>query len=405
MSAACFLQTLDAKVQHTGYRNRSIYLAMRAHLQQLQGTYTEALGSLREAETVLREEHPTNFSRHALLIYGNYAWIYYHLSNFEMVELYLGRIHEICRSLSSPEPYSVQIPEIYAQKGWSLLAVSFQYGEEAKKCFQMALQGDKSNRDFQAGLAISIFATWTHSQRSDHWEEAKRLIEKNHRRHPLNDELKVHLASLLEKIDWQRAERLVEEVVRSSLDPEVLRKAAQVCGQSSVSRAISVLQYGLTLAPSYHLLQYDLGVYYKEQAAEAPPGEREEILAAAKESFKRAVEMDPESVFSRLELAQLYIEKDPVYAEEIYYTLKSELPRFSDRCQLAIYLHCGDFLLQRRGLRQEALEMYEAGFTLPGGHHKEWQQLRSRLKALAEVFEEDSKTGCIPSCYSSSLEG
>ncbi|XP_015281519.1 PREDICTED: interferon-induced protein with tetratricopeptide repeats 1-like [Gekko japonicus] len=386
------LQTLATKVQHTAYRNRGVYLAMRAYLQQREGNYVEALGSLREAEAVLKQDHPTNFSRQALVTYGNYAWIYYHLANFETVELYLGRIHEICQSLSSPEPYSAHIPEIHAQKGWSLLAAGSQNGEEAKMCFQTALQGDKSNKDFQAGLVLSLFAAWTCSQKADHWKEAKRLVEIYHRRRPLNDEVKVHLASLLEKTDWQRTKRLAEEAVRSSLDPEVLRNAAKVCQQRAPSRAIDILQQAIALAPGYYLLHHDLGVCYANQLQEAAaPEEREETLTAAIESFKRAVEMDPRGLISRLALARMYSERAPLHAQEIFHNLVKELPSFSKRGQRVICLHWGDFLLHWKGLRREAAEVYRAGLALPGGGHKEWQQLRRKLEAVDMMCEEDSE--------------
>ncbi|KAL8222573.1 UNVERIFIED_CONTAM: hypothetical protein K2H54_077492 [Gekko kuhli] len=389
------LQTLAAKVQHTAYRNRGVYLAMQAYLQQLRGNYVEALGSLREAEMVLKQDHPTNFSRQALVTYGNYAWMYYHLANYEMVELYLGRIRQICQSLSSPEPYSARIPEIHAQKGWSLLAAGFQNGEEAKKCFQTALQGDKSNKDFQAGLVVSLFAAWTRSQRADHWKEAKRLVEIYHRRRPLNDEVKVHLASLLEKTDWQRAKRLAEEAVHSSLDPEVLRNAAKVCQLRAPSRAIDILQQAIALAPGYHLLHHDLGVCYANQLQQAAaPEEREETLTAAIESFKRAVETNPQDLNSRLVLARMYSERAPLHAQEILQNLVKELPSFGKRGQQVICLHWGDFLLHWKGLRREAAEVYEAGLALPGGSHKEWQQLRRRLEALGTMCEEDDERGC-----------
>nr|XP_020668103.1 interferon-induced protein with tetratricopeptide repeats 5-like [Pogona vitticeps] len=105
------LTTLALRIKHTGYRNRGIYLAMRAYLQHLEGQDKEALGTLRDAEEALKEEHPSDFSRQVLVTYGNYAWVYYHLSNYEMVERYLGQIREICQSLASPQPYLAAIPE------------------------------------------------------------------------------------------------------------------------------------------------------------------------------------------------------------------------------------------------------------------------------------------------------
>ncbi|KAL8222559.1 UNVERIFIED_CONTAM: hypothetical protein K2H54_077433 [Gekko kuhli] len=385
------LKMVALKVEHTAYHNHSVYLAMRAYLQQVQGNYLEALDSLREAETRLQQDHPDNFSRQVLLIYGNYAWIYYHLVNYEMVELYLGRISEICQSLSSPEPYSVQFPEIDAQKGWSLLAFGFRNGEEAAECFQTALRGDPSNPDFQAGLAISVFASWTHSFKFHLREEARRLMEQALCCQPQNYEVKVHLADLLSDNDWRRSMDLRMEVARNSLNPEDLRNAARLWKKNLLPRAINTLREVIALDPDFHLLHYDLGVCYKMQLEEATSEERGEILAAAIESFQRAVETHPQSIFSRLELAQLYGKKAPLHAEEMYQNLLEELPTASKRCQQAIYLHWGDFLLHRKGLRQEALEMYQAGYLITGSHVKERRQLEARLMKLAEKFEEDSE--------------
>ncbi|XP_053107366.1 interferon-induced protein with tetratricopeptide repeats 5-like [Hemicordylus capensis] len=393
VDAVHILQTLALHVEHTLYRNRSTYLAMRAYLHHLQGCYKEALQSLREAEEALKQDHPANFSRQVLLIYGNYAWVYYHFTNYEMVELYLGRIREICRSLSSPDPYSVLIPEIYAQKGWSLLAVGFRNGEQAKECFQMALKGEEesSNEEFQAGLAISTHASWTHSWAEDLRKEARKLLEEVLFCQPQNHEVRVYLARVLCDTHPQRAESLVEEAVQSSLNPEVLRNASKVYPPQSLPRAIEVLQRAISLDPSFHLLHYDLGIAYWKQVNKASPQEKGDIIVAATESFRRAVETDPLSIFARLKLAILYGEKSSDYEEEIYQNLLDEMPSASKRCQQKIYLHWGDFLLYKKGRKEEALEMYKAGVLIPGDHPLEKKQLKTRLKSLARMFQQDSE--------------
>ncbi|XP_042324838.1 interferon-induced protein with tetratricopeptide repeats 5-like [Sceloporus undulatus] len=379
---------LDLQLEHTLYRNRGAYLAMKAYLLHQQGDYHGALGSLKRAEEVLKQDHPANFSRQTLVTYGNYAWIYYHLTNYEMVELYLGRICEICQALSSPEPYSVEIPEIQAQKGWSLLVGGFRNGPEATECFRMALRKDESNEEFQAGLAFSIFASWTHCWRHDLQEEAQRLLEEIVFNHPQNYEAKVHLISLLSRNNRQRVKSLVDDVVQNSINPDVLRNAAKVCTHKlqSLSQAITILRKAIALNPRYHLLHYDLGCLYKMQLEKALPEEREELAAAATESFNRSLETDPASVFSRLELAKMYGEKSLAYEEEVYENLLEDLPNFSKRCQQAIYLHWGDFLLHKKGERQGALEMYMAGLSITGGHGRERGLLKASLKSLEERF-------------------
>ncbi|KAJ6668248.1 hypothetical protein lerEdw1_015625, partial [Lerista edwardsae] len=184
------------------------------------------------------------------------------------------------------------IPEVRVQQGWFLLAVGFWNGEEAKKCFQAALRGNGPNIEFQAGLALSVFACWTHSWADDLNGEAKGLMEALLIQQTENNlEVIVYLASLLQRTDLQRASRLVEDVIQSSLNPEVLRNAARICRVQSCSRAISVLQQAMALEPSYHLLHHDLGIQYMKHMEGAHPEEKGKMVAAAIESFKQAMEL------------------------------------------------------------------------------------------------------------------
>ncbi|XP_060635658.2 interferon-induced protein with tetratricopeptide repeats 5-like [Anolis sagrei] len=389
------LQTLRLRLEHTSFPNRGAYLALKAYLHHLQEDNNEALESLQEAEEALRKDHPTNFSRQALVTYGNFAWIYYHLTNYEKVELYLEKIHETCQALSSPEPYSVAIPEIHAQKGWSLLAWGFRNGQEAKMCFLLALRGDGSNGEYQAGLAYSAFALWCHTMNEEFNEEAQRVLEEVLVHQPQNAEAKVYLANVIMRKDRARVKSLVEDVAQNSLNPEVLRNAAKVWGYLSLplSWAIAVLEKAIALGPSYHLLYYDLGVCYTKQMKEASQEEREELVAKATKIFKQALEKDPFSVFSQLELAKLYGEKSLADEEEIYQNLMEDLPNLSQRCQQAIYLHWGDFLLHKKRNKEGALEMYTKGFQISGGHGKEQSLLKGRLLSLAKLFQKESETG------------
>ncbi|CAM4502743.1 unnamed protein product [Caretta caretta] len=391
VDAAHLLQTLALRIAHTHYQNQPTLLAMQAYLCHLQGQYEDALQSLREAEEILQRDHPDNFPRQVLVIYGDYAWIYYHLAHYDLVEFYLDKVRKICSSLKSRSPHAAQIPEIHAQKGWSLLAAGFRNGIEATKCFQMALREDEANGELLAGLAIAVFASWTHSHKPVHREAAKKKLAAILHEQQQNYEAKVYLAKILKKCDRQQAEALLEDVVQNSLDPEVLRHAAKFFQPEIIEKAISVLEQAISLNPNYHLLHYDLGVCYKKQLEEAKSGRREEILAAAIEAFKKAVQKDPASVFSRLALAEMYGENTPHYQEEIYLNLLSEMPSLSKKCQQAVYLHWGDFLFYKQKSVWEAAKMYKAGFTIPD-NYLERQQLKSRLEEVSGEFQQSSQT-------------
>ncbi|XP_074832452.1 interferon-induced protein with tetratricopeptide repeats 5-like isoform X2 [Carettochelys insculpta] len=384
------LQTLAGRIAHTRYQNQPALLALRAYLCHLQGQYENALQSLSEAEEMLQRDHPDNFPRQVLVIYGNYAWIYYHLVHYDLVELYLDKVSKICSSLRSCCSYAALIPEVHAQKGWSLLAVGFRNGKDATKCFQLALREDEANGEYLAGLAIAVYASWTHSQSFVFWEAAKKKLWAIIQKQQQNYEAKMYLAKILKKCDRDQAEALLEDVVQNSQDPEVLRNAAMFLHPQFVEKAIAILQRAISLNPSYHLLYYDLGVCYKKQLEEVETG-KEEILTAAIETFKKAVQKDPASVFSKLALAEMYGENSPNYQEEIYLGLMSKMPDLSKKCQQAIYLHWGNFLFHKRKAVHKAAQMYKAGFTIPD-NYPERQKLKIRLEEVAEEFQQNSQS-------------
>uniref|UniRef100_A0A8C8VNJ7 Uncharacterized protein n=1 Tax=Pelusios castaneus TaxID=367368 RepID=A0A8C8VNJ7_9SAUR len=389
VDAVHILQTLALRIAHTHYQNQPTFLAMRAYLCHLQGQYEEALQSLREAEEILQRDHPDNFSRQVLVIYGNYAWIYYHLAHYDLVELYLDKVKKICSSLNSDSPYTALIPEVHTQKGWSLLAAGFRNGREAAECFQMALKKQEENGELLAGLAIALFASSIHSYNPVFWETAKKKFHAIIQEQPQNYEAKLYLAKILKKKDDQQAEALLEDVVQNSRNPEILRNAALFFHPQFLEKSISVLQQAISLNPDYHLLHFSLGVCYKTQLEKAKSG-REEILAAAIEAFKKAVQKDPVSVFAKLALAEMYGENTPQYQEEIYLNIMSEMPSLSKKCQQAIYLHWGDFLFYKQKSVQEAAEMYKSGFAIPD-NNKERSKLEKRLKQVAAEFQKSSQ--------------
>ncbi|XP_042323734.1 interferon-induced protein with tetratricopeptide repeats 5-like [Sceloporus undulatus] len=384
-----FLAYVTHQVKHTFHCNRATYLAMKGFLHFLQRRYSEALQTFEEAEIVLWQEHPTNHAREVLTTYGNYAWIYYYLTNYHKVKFYLDRIHGFCQSLDSPQPYSMIMAENQAQKGWSLLVGGFRTGELALRCFQEALREDRSNKEYLAGLAISLYYSYKHTGTEMYMEKAQGLLELVVLNQPQNYVLKVYLANLLVRKDERRTLRLLEEVIQNSFSADVLRKAAHLYSSELkwMSRAISVLERAVTLDPKYYFLHYELGSCYRYQMEVASPSDREALLESAMVCFQRAAEIDSLFVYPRLELAKIYGEKNPAYEEEVYLQLLEDLSHVNKTCQHLIHLCWGDFLLHKKGQKVEAQEAYMAGLNLfpePGTRR---EQAKMRLRKLADMFE------------------
>ncbi|XP_070610630.1 interferon-induced protein with tetratricopeptide repeats 5-like [Erythrolamprus reginae] len=380
--------TLDLRLEHGPLRNRGTYLALKAYLRHLEGSPKEALAILQAAQEILRKEAQGTFSRQILLIYGNYAWIYYHLTDYEKVDFYLAQICQICRDLSSSEPYSALIPEVYAQKGWSLLAIGFRNGLLAKECFQKALELQEPSVELQEGLSFSTFASWAHSYDEKLQEEGQKLLEGLIHSDPENYEAKVYMAQIIRTKDPKRARQIASDVVQNTLNlnPELLRYVSKVYRGPFLPQAISTLKKAIALCGDYYLLHYDLGICYTTLLDRGSEENRAEIVEDAIRCIKRSLETNPESFFSRLKLAELYGERCPLYEEEIYLSMMEELPTASKRCQESFYLHWGDFLLRKKGQRQAALQAYEASLEVPGDHPLKQIQLEQRLKELAWAF-------------------
>uniref|UniRef100_A0A670ZKS5 Uncharacterized protein n=1 Tax=Pseudonaja textilis TaxID=8673 RepID=A0A670ZKS5_PSETE len=369
------LITLALRLEHGPLCNRGTYLALKAYLHHLEGSPKEALAILQEG----------TFSCQALLVYGNYSWIYYHLTDYDKVDLYLAQIRQICRDLSSPEP-------VYAQKGWSLLAMGFRNGHLAKECFQKALELQESSVELQEGLAFSVFASWTHCYDEKLEEESQKLLEGLICSHPENYEAKVYLAQTHRTKDDERAWHLANDVVQNSLNPELLRIAAKIYKFHFLPEAISTLKKAISLCGDYYLLYYDLGICYIHLLDRGFEGKRAEIVEEAIGCIKRSLEVNPESMFSQLKLAKLYGERCPLYEEEVYLGVMEALPTASKRCQQSFYIHWGDFLIRKKGQKQAALRAYEACLVVPGDHPLERKQLGQRLKELARVFHFEGET-------------
>uniref|UniRef100_UPI00398F898B interferon-induced protein with tetratricopeptide repeats 1-like n=1 Tax=Pristiophorus japonicus TaxID=55135 RepID=UPI00398F898B len=103
-----------------------------AFVNCLQGNCEEAIQNLKEAEKILRENHEHEFEKRSIITYGNYAWVYYHMGQLTEAQSYLDKLEMICKQFTDGSQYTALIPEVYGEKGWSLLKCGRKYYEEAK---------------------------------------------------------------------------------------------------------------------------------------------------------------------------------------------------------------------------------------------------------------------------------
>ncbi|XP_072882864.1 interferon-induced protein with tetratricopeptide repeats 1-like [Hemitrygon akajei] len=253
-----------------GVKYQAVLYNHLAFVNCLQGNFEEAIENLKEAEKILREEYKDEFERRSIIIYGNFAWVHYHMGHLTEAQSYLDKLEMICKPLSDGPRYTAMIPEVYGEKGWSLLSSAAEYCEEAKECFAKALEQDPDNTEWIMGYAIALYRLEVFSGNSESPDQSQSV---KHFRRVLeldpNDTLPmVLLAIKLQSLSQnEEANELVEQALQRTSDiPYVLRYAAiYYRRRGSVEKAIELLKKALELTPYSYFLHHQLGLCYRSK--------------------------------------------------------------------------------------------------------------------------------------------
>ncbi|GCB84580.1 hypothetical protein scyTo_0025118, partial [Scyliorhinus torazame] len=238
---------LDVKYQAMSYNQL-------AFVNCLQGKCEEAIQNSSTAETILRENHEDEFDERIIITYGNYAWVYYHMGQLTEAQSYLDKLERICKQFPDASRYTAMIPEVYGEKGWSLLNSGVPYYKEGMECFESALEEDPSNIDWNVGYAIvlsrleglsGVTESVDSSQSVNQWRRVLVLD-------PNDAEAMVQLALKLRVFEqYEEADTLVKQALEKSPGlPYVLRYAAKFyrCA-GDIEKALKLLDKALKMTP------------------------------------------------------------------------------------------------------------------------------------------------------------
>ncbi|XP_029141304.1 interferon-induced protein with tetratricopeptide repeats 5 [Protobothrops mucrosquamatus] len=133
-----------------------------AYVKFLNDKKEEALENLQKAEETVPVEYPGDVEKKSLITWGNYAWVHYHMGNLTESQTYMKKVESICKQLGSASSYKMELPQIYCDKGWSLLKFGSRYYEKAKESFEKALEKEPKNPEFNSGYAITVYRLEDH---------------------------------------------------------------------------------------------------------------------------------------------------------------------------------------------------------------------------------------------------
>ncbi|XP_032889436.1 interferon-induced protein with tetratricopeptide repeats 5-like [Amblyraja radiata] len=361
-----------------------------AFVNCLQGNSEEAIQNLKEAEKILRENHKDAFERRSIITYGNYAWVHYHMGELTKAQSYLDKLEMICEPLTDGPRYTAMIPEVYGEKGWSLLRSAAQHYEEAMECFEKALEEDPDNTEWIMGYATVLFrlesipGTQEKYKSSQCVTHLRRVLELD----PDESLAMVMLALKLQQDNQKKeANELVERALQKSPDvPKVLRNAAKFYRlERAVEKAIELLEKALAITPMNSVLHDQIGMCYREQLLalfknplssdpQYPAFQQKMLLFNhCKHHFGKAFEHRPKTATkSQLDYADICIRNgEHSEAAEVYSKLL-KLEGIRPQNMQKIYLQAGIFEMYRRKSDLNAVNLLQKGLKIKNNTH-DWK--------------------------------
>ncbi|XP_062927718.1 interferon-induced protein with tetratricopeptide repeats 5-like [Mobula hypostoma] len=371
-----------------------------AFVNCLQGNYEEAIQNLKEAEKIWRENHKDKFERSIIVTYGNFAWVHYHMGQLTEAQSYLNKLEMICKPLSDGPCYTALIPEVYGERGWSLLRSTAQYYEEAKECFEKALEEDPDNVQWVMGYATVLFrleaisGTRENREQSQSVKHLRRVLELD----PDESLAMVLLALKLQELKQKKeANELVEQALQKTSDyPKVLRNAAKFYRkEKNLEKAITLLKKALEISPHSSVLHDQLGMCYRSKLLELIDNplskdpqnpefqQRAELFNQCKHHFGKAFEHRPKSAIkSQLDFADICLRNGEYSkAEEIYSDLL-KLVDIRPESMQKICLQAGLFQFYQRRSEFNAIRLFQKALRVKNDS-KVWKQCYEHLEKLA----------------------
>uniref|UniRef100_A0A4X2LHP4 Interferon induced protein with tetratricopeptide repeats 1B n=2 Tax=Vombatus ursinus TaxID=29139 RepID=A0A4X2LHP4_VOMUR len=345
-----------------------------AYVKHLRRQNEGALESLRKAEELIQQDHADQAEIQSLVVWGNYAWIYYHMGRLLEAQTYLDKVEESCMTLSSSSRYRVELPEIDCEEGWALLKFGGRYYEKARDCFQKALQLKPDNPEFNTGFAIAVYRLgecFRGDLRTVSLEPLRRAVRLN----PEDAYIKALLALRLQEQNPEEGERYIEEALKAgSSQPYVFRYAAKFYRtKRSLEKALHFSKLALQEIPSSAFLHYQMGLCYKDQmikikrTVKNQPQRRElldRIITSALHHFKKAIEYKPRFVLAYMDLAKMYAETgDYTNAEENFQRVL-HMEKLEDVRKQEIHYNYGRFQEFHRRSEDNALHHYLEGLKV-----------------------------------------
>ncbi|XP_012781930.2 interferon-induced protein with tetratricopeptide repeats 2 [Ochotona princeps] len=371
---------------------RATVCNLLAYIKHCRGQNETALECLEQAEKFIQQDHGDKAEVRSLVTWGNYAWVYYHMGQFSEAQRYVDMVKKVCKKYSSP--YRIESPEMDSEEGWTRLKCGAKHNEQAKVCFQKALERSPKNPEFFSGLAIASYRLDDRSPKENPIDPLRKAIELNGD----NQYIKVLLALQLLKMtspsqEEEEAARLVEEALEKAAPEatDVLCSAAKFYrAKQSFDKAVELLTKALNHMPNNTHLHYHIASCYKmkidkvlkmEKSGIDREKEVSELIKKAVYHFKKAESNEKlyrvgSSLMCLCVLSGQYEEAEHYFQNES----SKELDPVSKQL---LHLRWGNVQLYDMKCEDKAIHHYMEGVRINRASG-EREKLKTKLRNIAE---------------------
>ncbi|XP_075114843.1 interferon-induced protein with tetratricopeptide repeats 5-like [Leptodactylus fuscus] len=360
-------------------KNKYMVYNLLAYVMHLKRDYTKAIENLQKAEELIKENNPDGTDQKYLVTYANYAWVFYYLNQYEDAQKYIEKVEKICKELKDKPDVS----EIYGEKAWSLLKFCGQYYEDAKQCFEKALELEPEDPEWITGYATVVYrlekfnGRYCPASKCKSLDLLKRAVEKN----PNDAVVKALLALKLQDLDRTDEGRpYIEEAIKQAPNlPYLLRYVSMFYRRAGmIDEALRVLKTALDLIPNSGFLHHQVGICYRQKylnqenqrhgnpyRGQTEARELNDLIQNAIFHFEKTLKFKKAFVYAYVDLANMYCEaKEYQKAEDTFRAVMAFTTLIEEEKQ-QIYYNYGKFKEYHMKSEAEAIDYYKKSLQFP----------------------------------------
>ncbi|XP_018418343.1 PREDICTED: interferon-induced protein with tetratricopeptide repeats 1-like [Nanorana parkeri] len=349
-----------------------------AYASYLSEDHEEATDYLLKAEEQLQDTETEDNEAKRIIIYANYAWIFYHRNHTTKVYKYLKKVKEISNKFESPPLQNVLLFEMYSEKGFSLLSFHGRHSERAKDCFEKALDLDRENPELNSSYAIAVYKLEGPNCLTKPLHESFPLLKRAAELNPKDTMVKVLLGLKYQDQKNSKAGLIhIEEALRGTPEfPFLLRYVGKFYRRAEmIDEAILVLSEATRLNPTSCHLHYQLSLCYKKRITtlkksarkaklkfQSTRGYTENISKAVSSAIlhlETATKYRKTFVSAYLALAFMYGRAEQYQkADEIYHQVLN-MDNLTEEEKQKLHLMWAQYELYKRNCQSEAIKHYK----------------------------------------------